>query len=93
MTCSREIPDFSQPLDRPAAPTFDVVQRPEHYASGGIECIDAIAAAMSAEAFRGYLRGNALKYLWRYERKGGLEDLKKAAWYLDRLQLSIETAA
>ena len=72
---------------------FDVVQRPEHYASGGVECIDAIAAAMSVEAFRGYLRGNAIKYLWRYERKGGLEDLRKAAWYLDRLQRSIEPTA
>lgn len=75
------------------APAFDPVQRPEHYTSGAIECIDAIAAAMSVEAFRGFLRGNALKYLWRYERKGGVEDLNKAQFYLDRLVQSCAPAS
>ena len=64
----------------------DMVNHPPHYQSAkGIECIDAIEAAMTVEEFRGYLRGNCLKYLWRAEKKGGDEDLKKAAWYLNRL--------
>lgn len=57
---------------------------PNHY-KGDIECIDAIKASMSAEQFKGYLKGNIQKYTWRYEQKNGVEDLKKAQWYLDRL--------
>ena len=63
----------------------DPVNHPSHYASGGIECIDAIEASMSPEEFQGYLRGNIFKYCWRYREKGGLQDLRKANWYLDRL--------
>ena len=63
----------------------DTVNAPSHYASGEIECIDAIRAQMTAEQFAGYLRGNVAKYLWRYEHKGGVESLRKAEWYLRRL--------
>tara|TARA_R110002167_G_scaffold344839_1_gene554433 strand:+ start:31 stop:438 length:408 start_codon:yes stop_codon:yes gene_type:complete len=64
----------------------DVVNNPSHYASGGIECIDAIQESMSEIAFKGYLKGNIQKYLWRYEMKGKpAEDLQKAQWYLARL--------
>ena len=64
----------------------DVVNQPSHYNSGGIECIDAIQESMTSIAFKGYLKGNVQKYLWRYEMKGKpLEDLKKAQWYLNRL--------
>ena len=64
----------------------DMVNSPNHYTSGSIECIDGIEASMSAEAFKGYCKGAALKYLWRYERKDkSLEDLKKAQWYLNKL--------
>ena len=64
----------------------DMVNSPNHYTSGSIECIDGIEASMSAEAFKGYCKGAALKYLWRYERKSkSLEDLKKAQWYLNKL--------
>jgi len=58
---------------------------PSHYTTGGIECIDAMEASMSKEAFKGFLKGNCQKYLWRYELKNGSEDLKKAQWYLERL--------
>lgn len=58
---------------------------PSHYKQGKIECIDAIEAAMTKEEFIGYLRGNAIKYNWRFRHKGGLEDLKKAQWYINRL--------
>jgi hypothetical protein len=57
---------------------------PSHYKQGGIECIEAIKAALG-EGFPDYLRGNVIKYLWRYKEKGGVEDLRKSAWYLDRL--------
>jgi len=67
---------------------IDMVNSPPHYNDGGIECIDAIEASMSQEAFRGYLKGNMLKYLWRYENKGGKEDLDKANWYLTKLRRS-----
>lgn len=67
-------------------PRFDEVARPEHYNSGGVECIEAIKASMSAEEYRGYLKGNTLKYLWRYSYKGKpKQDLEKAKWYLERL--------
>lgn len=64
----------------------DPVNSPSHYASGSVECIDAIKASMTREAFLGYLKGNVQKYLWRYEKKANpVEDLKKAQWYLARL--------
>lgn len=56
----------------------DPVTSPAHYTSGGIECIDAMEAALTPEEFRGYLRGNCIKYLWRCELKGRtMEDLEK----------------
>lgn len=65
----------------------DNVNHPSHYTTGDIECIDAIEASMSEQEFKGYLKGNCIKYLWRYRNKGGKEDLQKAQWYLDRLVL------
>jgi len=62
----------------------DNVNKPEHY-QGEIECIEAIEAAMSHEEFIGYLRGNIFKYNWRYRNKNGIEDLRKAEWYLRKL--------
>ena len=62
----------------------DNVNGPAHYTSGSIECIVAIQAALGAE-YKGFLRGNVIKYLWRYQDKGGVEDLRKARWYLERL--------
>ena len=62
------------------------VTHPGHYTAGDIECIDAIRASMTPAEYRGYLKGNILKYLWRYDRKGGVQDLDKATWYLVRLR-------
>ena len=63
----------------------DPVNSPSHYCKGeGIECIDAIAAA-TGNGFQYYLQGNIIKYLWRYRYKNGVEDLKKAQWYLTKL--------
>ena len=63
----------------------DVVNKPKHYNQGGIECIDAIEAMLSHEEFVGYLRGNSLKYRWRFRYKNGKEDLLKAQWYENKL--------
>ena len=64
----------------------DAVNNPEHYNTGNVECIDAIEESMSSVAFKGYLKGNCMKYLWRYDYKGKqVEDLQKAQWYLARL--------
>lgn len=59
----------------------DIVNSPDHYTHGDIECIDAIKAA-TGDGFSAYLQGNIIKYLWRYPYKGGVEDLRKAQVYL-----------
>ena len=63
----------------------DDVNNPEHYTRGGIECIDAIKSALTPEEFRGFLKGNILKYTWRERHKGGMQSLQKAQWYLNKL--------
>ena len=64
----------------------DNVNHPAHYTAGNIECIDAIQEAIKGlDGDEGYLTGNIIKYMWRWKRKNGLEDLKKAQWYLERL--------
>ena len=63
----------------------DPVNNPPHYNKGGIECIDGIQAMLTDEEFIGYLRGNSLKYRWRFPYKNGIEDLKKADWYENKL--------
>ena len=62
------------------------VENPDHYNTGAIEAIEAIKASMDADQFFGYLKGNVMKYLWRYDYKEKpVEDLRKADWYLNRL--------
>jgi hypothetical protein len=64
----------------------DPVNHPSHYTSGKVECIDAIeAATASLVGVEAFCTGNAIKYLWRWKMKNGIEDLKKARWYIDRL--------
>ena len=62
----------------------DMVNHPPHYNKAGIETIDAIKA-MTDTGFEYYLQGNIMKYLWRYRYKDGVQDLKKAQWYLTEL--------
>ena len=64
---------------------IDNVNHPSHYTDGGIECIEAIEAQLTPEEYRGYLKGNVAKYVWREQHKGGIESLEKAEWYLKRL--------
>jgi len=62
----------------------DMVNSPIHYNKAGIETIDALEA-MLVDGFDYYLQGNIVKYLWRFRYKNGIEDLKKAQWYLNKL--------
>ena len=62
------------------------VKSPKHYNQGEIECIDAIRSALTPEEFRGFCKGNALKYIWREQLKGGGVDIEKAMWYLDYIR-------
>ena len=62
----------------------DNVNHPPHYTQdSGIECIDAIKAALTEEEFRGYCKGQVIKYTWRERHKEGTTSLAKADWYLD----------
>ena len=65
----------------------DEVKKPKHYKmnEGDIECIDYIKDILTDEELIGYYRGNVAKYLHRWRYKNGLEDLKKARWYLEAL--------
>lgn len=59
---------------------------PDHYKQGNIECIDALeAATINLTGINAVCTANAIKYLWRWKEKNGLEDLRKAQWYINRL--------
>ena len=65
----------------------DPVNHPDpHYAAGDIQCIDAIEVAVAdLTGPQAVSTSNAIKYLWRWHKKGGVTDLRKARWYIDRL--------
>lgn len=64
----------------------DAVNHPAHYTAGKVECIDALEAATSGlTGIEAVCTANAIKYLWRWKLKNGVEDLNKAKWYIDRL--------
>jgi hypothetical protein len=70
----------------------DVINKPEHYNKGGVECIDAITEAVKGlVGIEAVCIANVIKYLWRWKTKNGLEDLKKAQWYLQRLINVVDT--
>lgn len=64
----------------------DLVNHPDHYTQGGIECIDAIESALGKDGFKAFLAGQVMKYVWRYQHKNGAEDIAKANWYLQKLK-------
>lgn len=73
------------------AVTNDNINHPLRYTKGDIECIDAIkAATVGKTGIEAVCVANVVKYLWRYEEKNGLEDVKKACWYLERLINELE---
>ena len=64
---------------------------PSHYKQGKVECIDAIeSATINKKGLEAVCTANVIKYIWRCEEKGGLEDLRKAKWYLEKMISSIE---
>jgi len=70
-----QLPDFTQ-----------MVEHPPHYTAGKVECIDAIESAVEGLTPQEAIQvGNIMKYIWRFKRKNGKQDLHKAAWYLARL--------
>jgi hypothetical protein len=69
-------PDFSHLKDN---------INPDHYKSKSKETIERLQDNLTQGEFKGYLKGNILKYLDRYEHKNGVEDLNKAQWYLNKL--------
>lgn len=70
---------------------IDNVNHPIHYNQGGIECIEAIkAATVGKKGIEAVCTANAIKYLWRFEAKNGIEDVKKAAWFVNRLIAELE---
>ena len=69
----------------------DMVNHPKHYNQGGIECIDALkAATVGKRGIEAVCVANVIKYLWRYEEKNGIEDVRKAKWYIERLLKELE---
>ena len=62
------------------------VNHPEHYNAGGYECIEVMEANFGKDKVQDFCLLNAFKYLWRADRKNGLEDIKKATWQ-ERLSL------
>ncbi len=63
----------------------DMVNHPSHYDTGKFECIDVMLETQGVEAVKDFCLCNAFKYLYRCKRKNGLEDIKKAIWYLNKL--------
>ena len=69
----------------------DMVNHPQHYTQGGIECIDALkAATVGKRGIEAVCVANVIKYLWRYEKKNGIEDIRKAKFYIERLLKELE---
>ncbi|MBO7079904.1 MAG: DUF3310 domain-containing protein [Bacilli bacterium] len=72
---------------------IDVVNHPGHYETGKFECIEVMQEALGTDAVKDFCICNAFKYVYRHKRKNGLEDIKKAKWYIDKyLELSKEEA-
>ena len=69
----------------------DMVNHPQHYTQGGIECIECIKAAVTNKVgIEAVCVANVIKYLFRYEEKNGIEDVRKAKWYVERLLKELE---
>ena len=81
----KHMEDENEQAGKMAYGGVDMVNSPPHYIHGDIECIDAIRAALGPEGFAAFCRGNIIKYNWRCDHKNGLQDLEKAAWYLNKL--------
>lgn len=63
---------------------YDSVTNPQHYCTGKYECIDVMLETQGKEAVKNFCLCNALKYIFRHNNKNGLEDCRKAVWYLNK---------
>lgn len=63
----------------------NTVNHPHHYNTASVECIDLMQELYGLEAVKYFCKCNALKYLYRADNKNGLEDIKKATWYLNKI--------
>ena len=82
----RETPP-EQPTKPPMPPVNlpkDEINHPNRYAGGKFECIDIMLDVFGKEAVKHFCLLNAFKYIWRQEKKGGVQDTKKAVWYLNK---------
>ena len=64
--------------------TIEEINHPARYSSGNFECIDVMLDVFGKEAVQHFCILNAFKYIWRAEKKNGVEDIKKAVWYLNK---------
>lgn len=63
---------------------YDTINNPSHYTSGDIDCIEAMMSAYGVDVVKAFCIGNAFKYQWRFDKKNGIEDLKKCQWYQNK---------
>lgn len=83
-----EVPEELQPKVEQFKKLLDdtIVNHPPHYTAGKVECIDALEAATTGlQGIEAVCTANAIKYLWRHQHKNGVQDLRKAIWYIERL--------
>ena len=74
----------TKPPMPPVNPPKDEINHPDRYAGGKFECIEVMADVFGKEAVKDFCLLNAFKYIWRQEKKGGVYDVKKAIWYLNK---------
>ena len=88
------LPKEDRAIKMPESSKPDNVNHPKHYCKGGVESIDFVRAAVSnLSGFEAVCVANIIKYMWRYKEKNGLEDVMKAAKYLEWLQEEVEKNA
>lgn len=75
---------LSKPTCECSAVIPDMVNHPSHYETGKYECIDVMLETQGKDAVLNFCLCNAFKYLYRHNRKNGIEDVKKAKWYVDK---------
>ena len=79
---NKKMSKFSYPIENEE---HDNVNSPQHY-QGKVECIDCIESAIAGlNGIEAFCTGNAIKYLYRWKKKNGITDLKKAKWYIDKI--------
>lgn len=77
-------------MAEPRTEIVDNVNSPKHYTECSLECIEVMQVAFGVQATFNFCILNAFKYLWRYDHKNGLEDIRKARWYLQRADYLVD---